>query len=184
MNEKNYEKAIGVLQDCMNMPKWKELYETHATIALAYAQLFQAKREKKFIDTIEIRKSLLTLSEEKINDLPQFYQDLAMQVDTELQQLEAQIEPDDKEQDLLVRLASSEDKSGKPDLAIMLELGRYFKDKNRHEDAIAILMDGVAIDRNWESRAFQGELNEIFKFLGSSNELVKTSRKKLSKLLF
>ena len=74
LKKKIYNKALQLLQDAASMPAWKEKYGSHIIIGEAYAKLFDAKREKKLIDTIEIRKSLLNLTEDKINDLPEFYQ--------------------------------------------------------------------------------------------------------------
>lgn len=52
------------------------------------------------VDTISVRKQLETLTEEKINDLPQEYQEFCMKIDTELQRLELVSEPDEKETEL------------------------------------------------------------------------------------
>lgn len=52
------------------------------------------------VDTISVRKQLETLTEEKIDDLPQEYQELCMKIDTELQRLELVSEPDEKETEL------------------------------------------------------------------------------------
>lgn len=42
----------------------------------------------------------------------------------------------------------------------------------------------IAIDRNWNNKAANQLLMEIFGKLGSANELVVKGRKKLSKILF
>lgn len=42
----------------------------------------------------------------------------------------------------------------------------------------------MAIDRNWKEKAAYNKLMEVFNKVGSSNELVVKSRKRLSKILF
>jgi thioredoxin-like negative regulator of GroEL len=42
----------------------------------------------------------------------------------------------------------------------------------------------LAIDRNWNNKAANQLLMEVFNKVGSSNELVVKSRKRLSKILF
>ena len=66
----------------------------------------------------------------------------------------------------------------------MLELAQHLIDKNRLEESTEILLDMVAIDRNWKERAAQKLLTDVFKKLGSSSDIAIQGRKKLSKLLF
>ena len=66
----------------------------------------------------------------------------------------------------------------------MQDLALHLVDKNRLEEAITILLDSVAIDRNWGNKKAQNLLTDVFKKAGSSSDLVKEGRKKLSKLLF
>jgi len=78
----------------------------------------------------------------------------------------------------------AEETSAGPDLQDMFDLANHLIDKNRLEESIDILLDIVAIDRNWNSRAAQTKVTDVFKKLGSTNEVVKEGRKKLGKLLF
>ena len=66
----------------------------------------------------------------------------------------------------------------------MQDLAVHLHAKNRMEESIDLLLDSIAIDRNWNKRAAQNLLTDIFKQLGSSSELVAKGRKKLGKLLF
>ena len=54
------------------------------------------------MDSIDIRKKLEKLSEQKLNELPDFYQRLATDIDNELQRLETLTEqvPEPKEIEL------------------------------------------------------------------------------------
>ena len=63
----------------------------------------------------------------------------------------------------------------------MIELAEYLRGKRRYEEAINLLLDTLIIDRNAGGHKL---LTDIFKELGSSNELVTSGRKKMSKLLF
>lgn len=91
-------------------------------------------------------------------------------------------EPDDIEVEL--RQKVDESLEGTPDLASMFELAEHLVAKNRQEEAVSILLDVVAIDRNWNERKAQKLVTDIFKQLGSSNQVVIDGRKKLSKILF
>jgi len=82
---KDWEAASRVLGDSYQLEAWREKYGTHMLIALAYCKVFGGEGEK---DTIAIRASLGSLSEEKVLDLPPFYQKLALEMDAELQRLE------------------------------------------------------------------------------------------------
>lgn len=96
--------------------------------------------------------------------------------------MELVAEPDEKEIEL--RKSLDNDPSVKPDLQQMFDLASHLIDKNRPDEAIKLLLDVIAIDRNWNERKAQTMLTDLFKKLGSSNEMVKEGRKTLSKLLF
>ena len=66
----------------------------------------------------------------------------------------------------------------------LYEISQHLIGKNRLEESVNILLDMVAIDRNWKDRAAQKLLTDVFKKLGSTNEIAMQGRKKLSKLLF
>ena len=66
----------------------------------------------------------------------------------------------------------------------MYELAEHLIAKNRAEEAVDLLLDIVAIDRNWEERKAQKLVTDVFKKLGSANEVTVKGRKKLSKILF
>uniref|UniRef100_A0A7S3FT30 Thioredoxin domain-containing protein n=1 Tax=Strombidium rassoulzadegani TaxID=1082188 RepID=A0A7S3FT30_9SPIT len=186
INENKLENALNVVRDSMKMEEWKANYEAHMILIEAYCLLFTAKQGEKYVDTIPVRKSLEQLTEEKMNDLPDFYLNLASEVDAELLRLEHQQAPDEQENLLRTKLEESieQDSKGKPDLTTMFELGEYLSNKNKFEEAIDLLLDIVAIERNWEERKAQTLLQTIFKKLGPQNDLTVKGRKKLSKLLF
>lgn len=92
--------------------------------------------------------------------------------------------PDDLENELTLKIRTKEENGEMPDLQDMFDLGQHLKEKNRMEESIEILLDCIAIDRNWNNRAAQNLLTDVFKKLGSGSEIVIKGRKKLSKLLF
>jgi len=57
-------------------------------------------------------------------------------------------------------------------------------EKNRGEEAIPLLLDIIAIDRNWEEKKAQEKLMEVFKKLGQTSDAVKKGRKKLANIMF
>ena len=71
-----------------------------------------------------------------------------------------------------------------PNLEDLFDLATHLHGKNRMEEAIELLLEIIAIDRNWNQRAAQTKLTDVFKQLGATTEIVKEGRKKLSKLLF
>ena len=60
-------------------------------------------------------------------------------------------------------------------------------EKNRHEEAIPVLLDILTINRNWKKEGDkkpQEKLIEAFAKLGQTNETVKLGKKRLAKILF
>lgn len=55
----------------------------------------------------------------------------------------------------------------------MYDLAEHLIDKNRLEESINILLDIIAIDRNWNKRAAQTKVTDVFKQLGSTNAVAK-----------
>lgn len=76
------------------------------TLGLAYCRLF--KEEDKPKDTANIRISLEQLTEEGIMDCSEYWQNIAMKVDNELERLEMVQEPDQIEKDLNSKLVEAE----------------------------------------------------------------------------
>ena len=67
---KEFSKALPAIKDSLALPNWRETYGTHLILAEAYCML---NDENGFIDTIKIRENLSVLSEQKINDTPEFF---------------------------------------------------------------------------------------------------------------
>ena len=179
IKEKDFVQAHQVLTDSLALEAWKEKYGTQMLIAQAYCSIFMEKP-----NTIQIRKNIENLVEEKILDLPPFWQKLAFDMDSEIQRLEMVQGPDELENELLAKISAKEETSQMPDLQDMQDLAEHLRAKNRMEESIDMLLDSIAIDRNWNKRAAQNLLTDIFKHLGSGSELVVKGRKKLGKLLF
>ena len=150
ISAKDLDAALKVLVDSYQLEAWRERYGTHMLIAQAYCKVFGAEDKK---DTIAIRASLGSLSEEKVLDLPAFYQKLALDMDTELQRLEQTEERDPEEARWRAELEEAESRGEAPDLQVMQDLATHLIAKNRKEEAIDLLLDSVAIDRNWNERA-------------------------------
>ena len=153
-------------------------YGTELTLLNVYCELFYNTSHVK--NTNELKKQLMDLNEQKIDDLKEFYQNLALKIDAELNRLDMVELPDDLEQNLKQQM----EESNGANVEVMFELAKHLNGKNRHEEAIDLLLDVIAIDRNWNQRAAQKLINDIFKKLGAANELTIKKRKQLSKLLF
>jgi thioredoxin-like negative regulator of GroEL len=57
-------------------------------------------------------------------------------------------------------------------------------ENSEYEEAIKSLLEIIQIDRNWNNKAANDLLKQIFSYLGSDNELTIQGRKKLAKILF
>ena len=70
------------------------------------------------------------------------------------------------------------------DLSIQLELAKHLQSKNRKEDCIPVLLNIIAVDRNYDNSNAYQMLMDIFAELGTANEAVKSGRRKLASIMF
>ncbi len=70
------------------------------------------------------------------------------------------------------------------DLATGLELGRLLVGTGRHEEALAVFLEGVRLDREYEDAAARRAMLDIFTLLGRDNELVDEYQRKLSQVMY
>ena len=68
-------------------------YGTELTLLNVYCELFYNTSHVK--NTNELKKQLMELNEQKIDDLKEFYQNLALKIDAELNRLDMVELPDD-----------------------------------------------------------------------------------------
>lgn len=108
-----------------------------------------------------------------------YWAHLIYKVDEEIQRLETLAKPDEKETALRSKLEAAPD-----NLDTYFELAELLIEKNRGEEAITLLLDIVAIDRNWQEKKANNLLMEVFKKLGQTNEAVKKGRKRLANIMF
>ena len=87
---------------------------------------------------------------------------MAFDVDNELERLELEQEPDDEEKQLWEQVDEGE-KNRDPNLQAMFDLACHLIAKNRLEESVNLLLDVVAIDRNWNNRAAQTKVTDVFK---------------------
>ena len=93
--------------------------------------------------------------------------------------MEALAEPDERE------LALKEKMGQDPtNLNLYYDLAEHLCEKNRSVEAIPVLLDLIAIDRNWENKKGYNKLLEVFKEVGTASEEVKVARKKLASIMF
>ena len=57
-------------------------------------------------------------------------------------------------------------------------------DNSDYEEAIQTLLEIIRIDRNWNNKAANDLLKQIFSYVGSDNKLTIEGRKSLTKILF
>ena len=106
---------------------------------------------------------LAPLSEAKIKAMAEesLWAELIYKVDEELQRLESLAQPDETEAGLVSKLEQEP-----ANLDTYYELAEHLISKNRGEEAIPLLLDILAIERNWEQKKAHNKLMEVFKKLG------------------
>lgn len=65
-----------------------------------------------------------------------------------------------------------------------IDLGRLLSASGRFEEALAILLESVRLDRNFDEAAARKAMLDVFALLGRENPLVDKYQRELSKLLF
>lgn len=70
------------------------------------------------------------------------------------------------------------------DMNLRFDLAVICFENSDYEKAVDNLLEILQIDRNWNGKAAQQLLVQIFNYLGSDNELTIESRKKMTKILF
>ena len=70
------------------------------------------------------------------------------------------------------------------DLQARVDLGRLLTAMGRFEDALALLLETVRLDRNFNEGAARKAMLDVFALLGRENELVDKYQRELSRLLF
>ena len=56
--------------------------------------------------------------------------------------------------------------------------------KGRLEDSIPVMLNIIAVDRNFGGKKVHTQLMDVFAKLGSTNEAVKKGKKKLASIMF
>ncbi len=70
------------------------------------------------------------------------------------------------------------------DLSAGLELGHILASSGRHEEALAVFLEGVRRDRDFEDGAARKAMLDIFTLLGRENDLVDEYQRKLSQVMY
>lgn len=74
--------------------------------------------------------------------------------------------------------------SDPPDLAAGLHLGRLLASSGRHEEALAVFLEGVRRDREFDDAAARKAMLDLFTVLGRDDPLVDEYQRKLSQVMF
>lgn len=85
IKDSKFTEALQILEESQKLEKWADLYATHIIIAESYCKLFKDLDKNGLgVDTISIRQKLESLTEQKIDDLPADFYDMAVKLDAEL----------------------------------------------------------------------------------------------------
>ena len=74
--------------------------------------------------------------------------------------------------------------SDPPDLTAGLHLGRLLASSGRYEEALAVLLEGVRRDREFDDAAARKAMLDLFTVLGRDDPLVDEYQRKLSQVMF
>ena len=101
-------------------------------------------------NSVAARETLAPLTEAQVKDMGEdnYWYDLIYKVDEEIQRLDALAKPDQEEIDLWKRIEESPE-----NLERRFELATLLFEKKRFEDSIPVLLDILAIDRNWKDKS-------------------------------
>jgi thioredoxin-like negative regulator of GroEL len=109
----------------------------------------------------------------------EFWNDLLFKIDDEITRLESLAKPDQTEYTILKKIDADP-----RNLSLQMELVMHLESKNRLEDSIPVLLNIIAVDRNYDTKKAYQLLMDIFAKLGSANESVKSGRRKLASIMF
>ncbi len=119
------------------------------------------------------KQAFSQISDAQIQDMDdEFWNDLLFKIDEEVERLESMAKPDQAEFDILNRI----DREPR-NLAIQYELARHLRERNRRENCIPVLLNILAVERNYDDKRAYQMLMELFAELGSANEAVKKGRR-------
>ena len=141
---------------------------------IAWCQLKLQKDPKLARDTLS------QITEAQVKDMKdEFWNDLLFKIDEEIQALETKAAPDENEYNLLKQIDSDP-----RNLDLQFELVGHLIGKGRLEDSIPVLLNILAVDRNYGQKKAHTQLMDVFAKLGSTSEAVKKGRKKLASIMF
>lgn len=107
-----------------------------------------------------------------------YFAELIVKVDKEIQRLENLAKPDSKEVELLQKCDADP-----RNLDLQFDLVEHLLSKNKREEVIPVLLNIIAVDRNYGDRKAHKTLMDTFAQLGAANEKVKQGKKKLGSIL-
>ena len=170
-----YAQAQQILTDGSTYERWMAKFGAQIRTGIAYCQLMKDQ------DTVAARETLAPMTEAQVADMPQdsYWAGLIYKVDEEISRLEELAQPDEEEGQLKAAIEADP-----KNLENYYELSELLIEKNRGEEAIPVLLDIIAIDRNWQDKKANDRLMEVFKKLGQTNEAVKKGRKRLANIMF
>lgn len=176
MDKKIYDRAENMLNEAYSHQIWREKFGHVIKLGLALCafnrsdysiaekickELRSTKNYKDLIAADSVLSKKLALLEMKLT-----FKNNPELITKESDNLEKEIESNPK------------------DLNIRYKLAVHFFDNAYYEQAIDTLLEIIAIDRNWNNKAANQFLIQIFNFLGSDNKLTTAGRAKLTKLLY
>jgi putative thioredoxin len=174
MSKKLYDKAENMFNEAYSHQKWREKYAHILKMGLAICAF---------------NKSDYTMAEKFIKDLKTNYKNKISQdpvLSKKLALLEIKLTVRNNPELLNKETENfyQEIENNPKDLNLRYKLALFQFENSDYEQAINTLLEIVKIDRNWNNKAAQQFLIQIFSFLGADNKLTVEGRNKLTKILY
>lgn len=174
MSKKIYDRAENMLNEAYSHERWREKYSHVIKLGLAICAFHKSeyKLAEKFV------KDLKANHKNKISADPLLNKKLAL--------LEIRLSFTNNPELLNKETENyyEEIEKNPTDIALRYKFCLFLFENSEYDKAIDNLLEIIKIDRNWNNKAAQQFLIQIFNFLGADNRLTVEGRNKLMKILY
>jgi putative thioredoxin len=173
MDKKIYDRAENMLNEAYSHQRWREKFAHIIKLGLAIC----AYNKSEYPTAEKILKDLKKFKNQ-INSDPLVSKKIA------LLELKLMLR---NNPELIVKESENilkEIEDNPKDLNTRFKLAVHHFENSYYEESIETLLEIIQIDRNWNNKAANQFLIQIFNFLGSDNDITIKGRSKLTKLLF
>jgi putative thioredoxin len=174
MSKKIYDRAENMLNEAYSHQKWREKYAHIIKLGLAICAFHRSdfKIAEKFMKDL------------KMNYKNQIASDPVLNKKLALLEIRLNLNNNPELFNKETENFYEEIEKNPTDLSSRYKFSIFLFENSEYEKAIENLLEIIQIDRNWNNKAAQQFLIQIFNFLGADNSLTIEGRKKLMKILY